>query len=211
VATIRETLEEAGVFLADGAALRKKDADRMRSLRLQKDLPAGWFRSEVDSGGWVLAFSRLARWAHWITPEQMAPRFDTRFYWAFMPEDQECRPDRQEIVKSLWVSPLEALERNLTGEVPLSPPTLVTLQQLLPYRTGQDLVEARQKRDWGRPLLPRLIPIPGGGIILEPWDRDYQLKDPVFDPREFEAHLLPAGAPFSKLWYNGILWRPLGL
>jgi 8-oxo-dGTP pyrophosphatase MutT (NUDIX family) len=209
VTAIRETLEEAGVFFADGASARKPETDRICTLRLAENLPKDWFQNEVASGRWTLTFSRLYRWAHWITPEKMKPRFDTRFFLAFIPEAQVCRPDLREITTGLWIRPQEAMEKNLAGEVPLSPPTLVTLQELLPYMTKADLMEACQKRSWGKPLLPRMVPMDGGGVILEPWDKDYSRTDPSFNPRNLENAVLPAGTPFSKIWYNGKVWRPV--
>ncbi len=211
VSAIRETLEEAGVFLAGGAASRKKETDRISALRLCQGLTKGWFRKEVEAGGWILAFSSLYRWAHWITPERMRPRFDTRFFVAFMPEGQACRPDLREITRGVWITPEEALKRNLTGEIPLSPPTLVTLQELLPHSTEAELLKVCRRRTWGAPLLPRLVPVEGGGVILEPWDKDYGRADPMFQLQDLEKGVLPAGAPFSKIWYNGKVWRPVAL
>jgi 8-oxo-dGTP pyrophosphatase MutT (NUDIX family) len=211
ITAIRETLEEAGAFFARGAALKKQETSRVCSLRLSGKLPKGWFNQEVAGGAWTLAISRLYRWAHWITPEQMTPRFDTRFFLGFMPEAQHCRPDGREIKKGLWIRPDAALKMNSTGEMPLSPPTLVTLQELLSYSTGTALKTACQHRNWGDPLLPRLVRADGGGVILEPWDKDYGRPDPVFSLNALEKAVLPAGAPFSKLWYNGTVWRPVAL
>ena len=64
----------------------------------------------------------------------------------------------------------KGLARNLKGEIPLSPPTVVTLHELLKFSTLGDLEKEIETRPWGQPLLPRLIPLPDGPLILEPWD-----------------------------------------
>lgn len=211
VAAIRETLEEAGVFFAKDAGFRKRETDRVCALRLSENLPKGWFKDAVAAESWTLALSGLYRWAHWITPERMKPRFDTRFFLAFMPEGQQCRPDHREITNGLWIDIKEALEKNMRGEIPLSPPTLVTLQELLQYRDAGALKAACDRRSWGTPLLPRLVDAEIGGVILEPWDKDHGKAVPVFRVRDLEKAVLPAGAPFSKLWYDKTVWRPVEL
>ncbi len=71
VAAIRETLEEAGVFLASQANQRPEDLKRIDNLRVAGDLPKEWFLNLVVSEGWTLALSALSRWSHWITPVLM--------------------------------------------------------------------------------------------------------------------------------------------
>ena len=211
VAAIRETFEEAGVLLAS----RAEEADSgMRAIcetRKVKRLSKSWFREWAVSGGWHLQLSRLARWAHWITPEAFKPRFDTRFFLVFVPVDQECSPDEQETTHGIWVTPAQGLAANLRGETPLSPPTLVTLHELLQYRTLNELQDEVSGRGWGEPRLPRVIRVENGAVILEPWDPMIHEEDVKFDLANLMKIVLPMGEPFSRLWlYEGI-WRPVGV
>ena len=80
LSAIRETFEEAGVLLVDKTDPIGKELDGLIERRLGEGLPKGWFRDTVWSNGWLLSFSRLARWAHWITPRLMRSHFDTRFF-----------------------------------------------------------------------------------------------------------------------------------
>jgi len=208
ITAIRETFEEAGLLLAvkndDAASHQSNIGDRRMNAGLNK----GWLRELVTSGAWTLAFSRLARWAHWITPELMSHRFDTRFFLAFVPSGQECTPDARETTHGIWVSPAQGLTANLGGQIPLSPPTLVTLQELTQYRDTNDLEKEARSRSWGEARLPRLIPLPEGSVILQPWDPMYHLECEI-DPNTLLDSVLPVGAPFSRVWHHNGLWKPV--
>ena len=169
----------------------------------------GWLDDLVVSEGWMLAFSKLFRWAHWITPEGMPKRYEARFFLAFIHPGQECNPDARETTHGVWVSPEKGLAKNLQGEIPLSPPTLVTLNELLQYSNMRDLKKEVQARTWGEALLPRMFNSPKGKLILEPWD-PMSKKELEIDTKGLEMNCLPVGEPFSRLWYNGGIWRPVG-
>ncbi|MCD4743321.1 MAG: NUDIX domain-containing protein, partial [Desulfobacteraceae bacterium] len=169
IAAIRETLEEAGVLIASCEDKTQKDIDRISSYRLNRDLPKSWFRTRIMDENWVLSFSSLGRWSHWITPELMKKRFDTRFFIVLMPDNQTCVPDQIETKHGIWLTPQNALEQNLEAKTPLSPPTVVTLTQLLKFNNFDDIKHEIQARPWGEPIAPRLVPSPIGPVILEPW------------------------------------------
>jgi 8-oxo-dGTP pyrophosphatase MutT (NUDIX family) len=209
VSAIRETFEEAGVLLAYQVEDKPEEMERMSRFRRDGKLTRSWLKERVISGGWVLSFSRLVRWAHWITPEAMKFRFDTRFYVALMPAGQVCLPDTKETTHGLWISPEGALSANLQKEIPLSPPTLVTLQELLPYSTISDLEAEAQRKPWGEARLPRLIKLKKGAVILEPWDPMVHEDTPVHE-KELDGKVVPVGEPFSRLWLNDGVWRPVG-
>jgi 8-oxo-dGTP pyrophosphatase MutT (NUDIX family) len=209
VAAIRETLEEAGVFLASQANRRAENLKRIGNLRVAGDLPKEWFLNLVVSEGWTLALSALSRWSHWITPVLMKRRYDTRFFLACMPPGQRCSPDRHEITHGLWVSPKKGLRGNISGQIPLSPPTMVMLQELLKYPTLEDLKQEALTRMWGIPNLPRLVALDKGVVLIEPWDAEYDQPEIEIDARVLEKAVLPAGEPFSRIWYCDGLWLPI--
>lgn len=209
VAAIRETLEEAGVFLAGRNGQNEQDIERACELRMSTNLKRDWFQKLVITEGWTLSLKSLSRWSHWITPKLMKRRFDTRFFVAAMPSGQACRPDNRETTRGVWVSPEKGLAGNMEGDIPLSPPTLVTLHQLLPY-SRQNTIEAEaDKRSWGEPIYPRLVPLEKGAVIVEPWDPMYSQKHIHFNSQKLENAVLPLGEPFSRIWFNGLLWRPV--
>ena len=211
VAAVRETLEEAGVFLAHQNDRPDASLEHVRNLRLSDNLTKDWFVKLLVKEKWQLTISALLRWSHWITPELMTRRFDTRFLLAAMPTDQICRPDGRETVQGLWISPKEGLKGNLAGKIPLSPPTLVTLHELLKYPRMEDLRIESNRRQWGQTIMPRLVPIAKGAVIVEPWDPMYREKEIVIDPEDLAASVLAVGEPFSRIWYDGGLWKPVAI
>ena len=132
VGAIRETFEEAGVLLAttaDGAPVRlpaARIADYRRAI--QADNRAFW--SMIKTEKLRLATDRLVYFAHWITPDGLPLRFDTRFFAAPMPEGQEAVGDDHEMISLRWLAPREALDAHARGELSLRNPTVRNLMLL---------------------------------------------------------------------------------
>lgn len=210
IAAIRETLEESGVLLASGPDKTSQDLEKIAAHRLQKGLPSSWFRTRMMEENWTLSFSSLGRWSHWITPELMKKRFDTRFFIVFMPRDQTCVPDNMETKHGIWLTPQKALEQNLETRTPLSPPAVVTLTHLLAFNTLAQLRQEIQTRSWGDPIAPRLVPSSNGPVIIEPWDPRFD-EDEKIDTTNFSKKLLLPGAAFSRIWCDNGVWKPVGL
>ncbi len=210
IAAIRETLEEAGVLMALAEDKTKADLDHICTFRLNRDLPKSWFKTKIMEEKWTLSLSSLGRWSHWITPALMKKRFDTRFFIAVMPEGQTCIPDDTETKHGIWLTPKEALEQNLELRVPLSPPTVVTLTQLLKFKTLDELLQELQIRSWGDPLAPRLVPSPNGPVIIEPWDPLWD-SDGDMDTSGLPDKILAPGAWFSRIWCDKGVWKPVDI
>ncbi len=208
IAAIRETLEEAGVFIASGKNRTKKEFDDICTFRLNRNLPKSWFRTKIMDENWTLSFSSLGRWSHWITPELMKKRFDTRFFIVTMPENQTCVPDNMETKHGVWLSPRKALEQNLETKTPLSPPAVVTLTHLLKFNNLNELKHEIQTRPWGNPIAPRLVPSPNGPVIIEPWDPMFE-TDYEIDTSNLSKKLLPPGSEFSRIWCDKGVWKPV--
>lgn len=209
VTAIREMFEEAGVFLAYRKKQNKGDMEKLCTLRMTSGLSKGWLQ-ELVVDGWILEMSRLGRWAHWITPELMPRRYDTRFFMVFMPSSQQCIPDSTETTHGIWIGPEKGLSGNLKGDIPLSPPTLVTLHELLKFSSLKALKKEMKTRTWGETMLPRLIPSRSGALILEPWDPIYNQNTKV-ETSGLETAILPPCEPFSRLWFHEGLWKPVGI
>ena len=201
VTAIRETWEEAGLLLADPMNHRPCDRDRENGGRP--------FSSIIRANGLRLAVSRLGCRHHWVTPELMPKRFDTFFFVAPVEKGQQCRPDNHETVHGTWINPRKALAENQRGSLPLSPPTLVTLHQMLPFGDLDGLMTETRSRSWPVPITPRLWLLEDSALILEPWDPEYGRETVSVNVDRLETDVLPVGAPFSRLWHHRGRWLPV--
>ena len=132
IGAIRETFEEAGVLLATTAEGRpvRLPASRVADYRraIQADNRAFW--SMIKAEKLLLATDRLVYFAHWVTPEGLPLRFDTRFFAAPMPDGQAALGDDHEMVSLRWLAPREALDAQARGEISLRNPTVRNLMLL---------------------------------------------------------------------------------
>jgi 8-oxo-dGTP pyrophosphatase MutT (NUDIX family) len=135
VAAVRETFEECSVLLARprgdatpvGAARLQAIEAAHRAPMLRGERTFGQILAAEDL---VLAPDSLVYFAHWITPERSAKRFDTHFFLASAPVDQVARHDGIEAVDSIWIQPESALEQAKAGTYQLRFPTQMNLQKL---------------------------------------------------------------------------------
>jgi 8-oxo-dGTP pyrophosphatase MutT (NUDIX family) len=179
IAGIRELFEEAGVLLAyDRAGNLFRFGDRREQERFSS------YRESLQKGRLTLcqlaqeerlalALDQLHYYAHWTTPEARPERFDARFFLARHPAGQEAEHDRKETTVGVWLTPRQALEGHLTGEVPLSPPTLKTLEDLSRFDHVEEVFSSL-KTSTVRSVLPFLTKISGVPLLLFPWDPDYE-------------------------------------
>ena len=141
LAAIRECYEEAGVLVArpNQTVFNAQQREYLQTHREQE------FGSLCEHLGVALAFDELHYFSHWITPEVAPRRFDTRFFVARMPPEQEASHAPGETVGGEWVSPRLALERGDSGDWALIMPTIISLQSLARYPSVATLVAAVQR------------------------------------------------------------------
>jgi len=191
VAGIRELFEEAGVLLAydqQGKSLRLTNpTDQERFLGYRGLLQEGKISicQLAQEEKLLFALDQLHYYAHWITPEAQSKRFDTRFFLAFHPAGQEASHDQTETTIGVWLSPQKALEKNLEGDVALSPPTLKTLEDLSRFRRIEELSASLKKTEI-RPILPVLTKAMDEALILFPWDPEYEIFRKGETPKQID-------------------------
>jgi hypothetical protein len=139
----------------------------------------------------------------------MPKRFDTRFFVVRMPSGQQCRPDNIETTHGVWITPAEALAGNLNGRIPLSPPTLMTLHEMLSFKDADAFLTAAATRTWGTARMPRLVRRDQISLILRPEDPDYHRPEPLIRSDRLDRDRLPVGEPFTRLWLKDGLWQPV--
>jgi len=211
IAALRETFEEAGILLIEDGLDLADALPELTRLRHAGDLPEGWLAELANRRRWRLLLSSLARWSRWVTPPGMKRRYDTVYFLAKAPAEQSCRPDGREADAGLWIAPDAALAQNLRGEVPLSPPTIVTLQELRDYPDLEAIESGLAARPAGETFTPRLVSLDEGAVIVEPWDPEFDRPEIHIASNALEEKVLLPGAPFSRIWFNGTLWRPVAV
>jgi 8-oxo-dGTP pyrophosphatase MutT (NUDIX family) len=180
IAGIRELFEEAGILLAYDSGgkilswmnrIGQEKLLRYRESLHRKDLSLSHLAQQEK---FFLALDQLHYYAHWITPEARSIRFDTRFFVALHPSGQEASHDQRETTHGLWITPCQALEENLNGEVILSPPTLKTLEDLSRFSSIDDVLRSLQGRNTS-PILPVFVKLPSEILNVFPWDPEYNI------------------------------------
>jgi 8-oxo-dGTP pyrophosphatase MutT (NUDIX family) len=164
VAAIREVFEEAGVLLARRGSGAPVGPDAC-PLNIRKAVDAGEARfiDEVKDLRARIDLNAVVLWARWITPALGAHRFDTWFYVAHTPSEQEAICDGRETVDLEWVTPEAALQLWRAKERRIVFPTRTNLgllgqaasaanaiEQALarPFISVQPAVEEREDGRW---------------------------------------------------------------
>ena len=181
IAAIRECFEEAGVLLArtaTGTTVRFDDLvshDRFTTYRHAVQAGERSMTSVLMAEDLVAQSDELLWVAHWVTPFGEVRRFDTRFFVVAMPDDQTPLHDDKETVGSLWVTPLDALNRAQAGELLMLPPTIANLEFLATYSSVDEIIEAARKIGTPPKLLPKVKWRDDGRIeaLLMPGDAGY--------------------------------------
>ncbi len=171
VAALRECFEEAGVLLArrGDAILTIGSSEVERFARYRDGLNDGTLtlRELAAREGLTLATDELLHWSHWVTPEAWPRRFDTHFFLAAMPHEQEAAHEGLEVTASAWVTPDEALAGYARGDFPLVFATEHQLRAL----TNLPSIAAAYARFSGKPvstMRPRVLHEDGQDVIILP-------------------------------------------
>jgi endoribonuclease LACTB2 len=137
VCAVRELFEEVGVLIVrNGDKLTKG-----QRASLHDDLVSGRssFKEILDDWNLQIDAEDFSYTGFWTTPPFSPVRFKTRFFIANCPPKQEPYEAIGEMQNIEFVTPNEALNRWEKSEILISPPVLITLQELEEfYRDKQD-------------------------------------------------------------------------
>ena len=145
IAALRELFEEAGVLLgsighAGDTSPSPRVIDRLAEARAGLQDGTLSLVELVAREQVLLAPERLVYVAHWITPRVLPRRFDTRFFVAAVPPDQEAVHCGVETTAGAWYSPAGALEQFAAGAIKLMQPTEAVLRALAPFASADDVL-----------------------------------------------------------------------
>ena len=177
VSVIRELYEETGILLTS----RGKTAAKREASALE-------FAKTLSTEGHTVDLDRLVPFSNWVTPTPLPRRYDTVFYLAKAPSNQDFGDESSETIKTLWVNPHSILSAWERDEIPLMFPTRLNLVKLAQETT----VEAALKLAKETPLykvLPSLesvdgvrkvrIPLAAGYGVEEATERELQVESTI--------------------------------
>ena len=133
VCAAREVFEEVGVLLVRGG----EKLTRGQRASLHDDLISGrsGFAEILDDWGLSIDARDFSYTGHWTTPKFSPVRFKTRFFVAVCPSKQTPYAAITEMLTPEFIAPANALARWEKSEVLISPPVLLSLQEITKFLT----------------------------------------------------------------------------
>jgi len=116
--------------------------------------------------------TELVKFSRWITPAEVAIRFDTHFFLAALPDGQRPQVDGDECVDLRWLTPRDALALHADGRLDLVFPTIKTLEQLAPFASAREALDHARGRDVV-PVQPRVVVTGEIARVLLPGEPGY--------------------------------------
>jgi 8-oxo-dGTP pyrophosphatase MutT (NUDIX family) len=138
IAGIREVFEEVGVLFCSEAAAKPFDLERQRQRIVRRESS---FAAMLEAENLSLDAGALVYFSHWLTPEEFAMRFDTRFFIAVLPQGQTPLQSSEEVADSLWIAPERALKLYAEGKLPMIFPTYSSLRTLADFETAEVVIK----------------------------------------------------------------------
>jgi len=179
---------QAGVHrTADGQLGSQAGSDQAGSDQagsLERAAVVAAVREASEEAGLRLDQDGLRGWSHWTPPPETPKRFSTAFFIApWSQQSGEVTVDNGEIREHRWEEPAAVLQLRAAGEVGLTPPTFITLSQLLPFTSVSELLARAETRT--QEHFATRIAVEGSEIIaMYHGDSGYESGDPgLLGPR----------------------------
>jgi glyoxylase-like metal-dependent hydrolase (beta-lactamase superfamily II)/8-oxo-dGTP pyrophosphatase MutT (NUDIX family) len=133
---VREFFEETGVLIARG--VERLSPEKIRHKRQSLKEGAKTFKQALEEDGLEIVGAELVNAGRWLTPPFAPRRFDTWFFLAWLPEEQEAVVETSELEEGEWIRLEEAYDRWKRGTVIMAPPTLHIIKTLAEYKDRLD-------------------------------------------------------------------------
>ncbi len=186
---IREVFEESGILLArsadaaPGTHVGQNVCERLAEHRGAVDRREMSFLGLIKENNLILCLDDLVPYAHWITPEMMPKRFDTRFFVAVAPEEQIAVHDGRETTDAVWVQPGDILAKAEKGEATVIFPTRLNLEMLEDLGARENVLAVSRTRS---PIM--VMPVverrDNGAFLVIPKEAGYRVTEEKFESVE---------------------------
>lgn len=178
VAAIRETFEECGLLLG-------LDTTDSKALTCARDelLEGRSMNQILEHFGWHLNTSLLLPWSRWVTPPRpsvMNKRFDTRFFIAKLPPNQQATLDTKEVTDAKWMTPRAALMNYWDRKIDLAAPQIISLQHLARFTSAQQMMQ-HAARHPPRTIRPEPFEHEGCRVSCFPGDPMHSEASPAWE------------------------------
>ncbi|MEO7105030.1 MAG: NUDIX hydrolase, partial [Rhodoferax sp.] len=163
VAALREAFEESRVLFTPDIATARA------ALLHDTAKPFNQLLAELQVR---LQTRNVLPWSRWITPRMPSitnKRFDTRFFVAAVPPEQEAIHDNYEATESAWLAPRTALEQYWNGQIELAPPQIMSLSHLSRHRSVASVMDAARAQ-LPPVVLPESFDEDGTRVLCYPGD-----------------------------------------
>ncbi|WP_096697555.1 MBL fold metallo-hydrolase [Polaromonas sp. AER18D-145] len=154
LAALRETFEELGILLAVQADGKPITRTHLQALDRRQAL-----YPQLQAKGWSLTLDQARMLACWTTDRSVPKRFDTAFFAALMPDQQDPVADEMEQFEPVWVRPEDALTQHQAGNFFMIFPTIRTLHWLEDFAQAEQALAACTEDD------PLWNSCPRGGLV----------------------------------------------
>jgi 8-oxo-dGTP pyrophosphatase MutT (NUDIX family) len=165
-----------GMWVFPGGVFEEEDYGQPPSDDLEQAGKRAAAREVQEETAVVLEAEKLALFSHWTTPIQLRKRWSTWFYLALLEAKPPVVIDPSEVAASRWLSVSDALKQQAAGELPMSPPTLITLNQLAEF-TRLDQIQLFLESHQVDFVQPRAIASDEGSWIVQPSDAAFESGD----------------------------------
>lgn len=165
VAAIRELFEEASVLFAgdENQVISGANDGKYVPARVALDKGELAMNEFLKENGLSLRTDLVYPWSRWVTPDFEPKRFDTRFFVAALPSNQEVGELSVEADHGEWVNVDDLIDKLESDQIQMLPPTKANCLALQGLRTA-DLAQAAAKSDMS-PIMPTLVQIDGRWYI----------------------------------------------
>ncbi len=167
IAAVRETFEEVGLLLAEGV----HDIATLQAWRRRLQTGSAGVAEFCAAAGVRLDLRGLVYFSHWLTPPGATKRFDTRFFAAAAPPGQRAEADGTESAALMWLTPVQALERE--RGLKLLPVTRRLLTELAAHASTSAALQAMRALPQVHLTMPRRALGPRGEVVVLPNERAY--------------------------------------
>lgn len=156
-----------GAWVFPGGAVDAEDGEEDSKHRL-----AGVREVAEEAGVALPDPDALLPYSRWVTPRQIAVRFDTHFFLVRAPDDARPEVDGHECVDWGWYAPRSALDAYERDELVLAFPTIKTLEGLTTFDSADALLEWAAGRTV-EPIEPKVVVEGEVARVLLPGDPGY--------------------------------------